>query len=107
MAFIENEDTKIEGNLFIGSNVKITSLFNIGADAVTITVQDPAGFNQVDEVEMTEISDSEKRLWSYTYQGEETDWYGIYHVFIRATSGDYTSFQGETFELIDGDKYKN
>lgn len=103
MSFIENRDTKIEGNMYTGGNIKITCLFNIAPDSVNITIEDPNGYDQVDEVAMTAVASTDNRVWEYTYQSLETHTYGIYDIFIRAINGDNISFQYLSMELLDGD----
>ena len=86
----------------MGSNIKITAVFSEAPDSVNITIEDPAANDQVDQVSMTQETGA-NRVWTYTYQSEETDDCGNYEVYIRATKGDYTSFEVGSFVLADAD----
>lgn len=102
MAFVKLRDIKIEGNLWLGSTIKITAVFNEAPDSVNITIEDSAGIDKVDRISMTQVSEANK-VWEYTYQSNENDNDGDYEFYIRATKGSNTSLETGKFTLFDAD----
>jgi len=102
MAFIKVQNIKIEGNMWLGSTIKITVIFNTAPTSVNITIEDSSGIDQVDRVTMTQETGSIP-VYTYTYQSAETDNEGTYEVIIRGVSGANTSLDVYKFELADAD----
>ena len=102
MSFLKAIDIKIEGNMWLGSAIKITAVFNIAPTSANITIEDSAGTDQADQASMTVVTGADK-VYEYTYQSSESDEDGRYEVYIRGVSGDNTSFDVISFVLSDAD----
>lgn len=102
MALIKLINYKIEGNTWLGGNIKITAIFNTAPTSVTITIEDPTGTDVVNDVNMTQESGA-NRVWTYTYQSAQADQEGDYEVYIKAVLGSNTSFETLKFNLDDAD----
>lgn len=99
---LENIRIYPTGNKYLGGAVKIQVIYDTVPDSVNITIEDSVGVDKVDQVAMTQVSGANK-VWEYTYQSNESDYDGIYGIYIRATKDSNVSFYADTFEIVDID----
>ncbi len=90
--------TKIEGEGWLGSAVRITAIFDVAPDSVTITVRDPSNIDKRDDVAMTMLTSAD-RVYEYVYQSGATDIEGEYEIFIKTVKNSQTQISNNHFTL--------
>jgi len=86
-----------EGNLYLGTAVKIETTFETAPDSVTISIRTPSGILVVEDVAMTEEIDT---FYNYVYQSVVGGVEGDYIVTVKAVLGAYTEVGETTFNLV-------
>ena len=87
----------------LGTAIKISVVLdtNTTPDSVKITIEDSAGVDKVTSADMS--ADQIGRVYSYIWQTTDGTVYdnGTYEAIISVVSGDYTTVDYQTMQLID------